>query len=104
AAVLLDKDLGISAHIYDQKQPRRYVQRQIERAAFVVANDFECPIDAKGNKGKPKSTPKNIRLAMAKLGVELKHDLFTGRVLVDGLEGHGPHFDDAVSRGIRMAI
>ena len=32
ASILLDRELGISAHIYDQKRPVEYAARQIQRA------------------------------------------------------------------------
>ncbi len=32
AAVILDRDHAISAHIYDQPRPMQYAQRQIQRA------------------------------------------------------------------------
>lgn len=37
--VLLDPDLAISAHVYDQPQPESYARRQVERARTEVAKD-----------------------------------------------------------------
>ena len=38
AGILLDHDLGISAHVYDQKNPQGYVVRQIQRAHEHAVN------------------------------------------------------------------
>ena len=45
AAVLLDPDMGISAHTREQKRPLDYAERQIEKARDAVAKDGLGPGD-----------------------------------------------------------
>ena len=98
AAVMLDKDFGISAHNYDQRRPIEYVKRQIERAKEDAA-ELDC-----ADNGKPKLTPSNIRLAIAKMGIELKYNLFSNRIMIDGLPGYGPECDDIAANGPLMQM
>jgi hypothetical protein len=46
-AVLLERGNGISAHIYDQKHPEAYVQRQVEKAQGERAEDSSCDAEIK---------------------------------------------------------
>ena len=93
AAVTLNPEFGISGHALDQPKPRQYVARQIERARAEADDSFDCD-----KEGRPLSTSqRNIRLAMRKLGVVVRHDLFAGRDRIDGLDGFGPAVDDAAA-------
>ena len=91
AAVVLNPKLAISGHALDQPKPRQYVACQIGRALAEADDSFDC--DKEG--GPLSSSQRNIRLAMRKLGVVVRHDLFAGRDRIDGLEGFGPPLDDA---------
>ncbi|MXO62522.1 virulence-associated E family protein [Qipengyuania oceanensis] len=103
AAVLLDPGFGISAHTLAQKRSLEYAARQIERArkeAAASADTFATDKDGKvyaNHQG-------NIRLALRKLGVELRHDTFADRSVIDGLDGHGPHLDDAALTRLWLEI
>ena len=93
AAVVLNPDFAISGHPLDQPKSRQYVARQIGRARAEADDSFDCD-----KEGRPFSTSqRNIRLAMRKLGVVVRHDLFAGRDRIDGLEGFGPPLDDAAA-------
>jgi Virulence-associated protein E len=93
AAVVLNPDFAISGHPLDQPKPRQYVARQIDRATAEADDSFDCD-----KEGRPFATSqRNIRLAMRKLGVVVRHDLFAGRDRIDGLEGFGPPLDDAAA-------
>ena len=93
AAVVLNPDFAISGHPLDQPKSRQYVARQIDRARAEADDTFDCD-----KEGKPFATSqRNIRLAMRKLGVVVRHDLFAGRDRIDGLEGFGPPLDDAAA-------
>lgn len=93
AAVVLNPDFAISGHPLDQPKPRQYVARQIGRARAEADDSFDCD-----KEGRPFATSqRNIRLAMRKLGVVVRHDLFAGRDRIDGLEGFGPPLDDAAA-------
>lgn len=93
AGILTDDTWGISAHVRDQKRPVDYAWRQIGRARQTIDADGE-PFQSDKD-GKPYVNQHNIRLAMSKLGVSVRHDTFAGRLLVSGLDGCGPHLDDA---------
>jgi hypothetical protein len=60
-----------------------------------VDDAFECDKD-----GRPLAmSQRNIRVAIRRLGVTLRHDLFAGRNLIEGLDGFGPALDDpAINR------
>jgi hypothetical protein len=88
--VLLDRDNAISAQIYEQANPNAYAARQIARAKELI--DF-----ARDKDGAPYKSPDNIRLALVKLGVTLRHDQFADRNLLDGLPGFAAALDDAAA-------
>lgn len=88
-AVLLDRDNKISDHIYDQAKPSRYAANQVNKALQAIGfltNDSGKPIAHRAD---------NIRVALLKLGVTVRHDKFAERILLDGLTGFGPVLDDA---------
>lgn len=100
AAVTLNPEFAISGHALDQPKPRQYVARQIGRARAEADDSFECD-----KEGRPYATSqRNIRLAMRKLGVVVRHDLFAGRDRIDGLEGFGPALDDAAANRLWLLI
>jgi Virulence-associated protein E-like domain len=87
--VLLDRNNGISEHIYDQSKPHEYAARQVEQAIEKI--DFIY--DKKGNI--IPTAPANIRIALLKLGVSVRYDQFADRTLLDGLPAYGPVLEDA---------
>ena len=92
AGLLLNPELGIHAHIRDQKGDRlKYVVRQVDQAREAVAKepaetgsggDFE-----RGKEGQILATQPNLRLALAKLGVAVSHNRFADRPLIEGPDG-----------------
>src|SRR3546814_17485474 len=83
--ILTDKTWGISAHVLDQKRPGDYAWRQVEKAyqaAEVEGEPFQTDKD-----GKPYANQHNIRLALSKMGVTVRHDKFAVRMLVEGVYG-----------------
>ncbi|TPE59470.1 hypothetical protein FJQ54_13360 [Sandaracinobacter neustonicus] len=101
--ILTDRDLGISAHILAQKRPVEYAWYQVERATAAVAQRGEA--FATNEDGKVyRDHQGNIRLALRKLGVELRHDTFADRSVIEGLDGHGPHLDDAALTRLWLEI
>ncbi len=97
APVLLDRGNRISDHVYEQSSPQKYVDRQVAEAVQKIqlaAND----------KGAPYESPTNVRIALLKLGVALRHDRFSDRTLIDGLADFGPVLDDAAVSRIWLLI
>src|SRR5262249_56373633 len=85
--VLTDRANKISEHIYDdQRDPEGYAERQVKQAKGKI--EF-----AKDDKGKITRTPKNVCVAMVKLGVTVRYDRFGDPVEVDGIDGFGPTLD-----------
>src|SRR3546814_14698388 len=79
---MTDKTWGISAQVLDQKRPGDYAWRQVEKAyqaAEVEGEPFQTDKD-----GKPYANQHNIRLALSKMGVTVRHDKFADRMLVEG--------------------
>lgn len=98
--VLLDPDYEISASIIEKPNAHRYAMRQIERAIEHVKLDVDFSL---GENGKVKPTQHNIRVALQKLGVSLRHDIFADRQLIDGLPGFDVLSDRAINR-LRLEI
>jgi hypothetical protein len=87
--ILLNPDHGISQHVLDQSKPQKYAEKQVANAMLAI--DF-----LRDEKTKHvTSNIKNIRIAMLKLGVTVRHDIFADRTLIDGLPEFGPALDDA---------
>jgi hypothetical protein len=90
--VLLDEQNKISEHVLDQPDPPTYAERQVRRAVRGLKL-------AKDDKGAIFKNTTNVCIAMAKLGVVLRRDLFADRNIIEGLEGFGPYLnDDALNR------
>jgi len=101
--ILTNPDYAISESILEKRGgAARYAVRQIERAHRIVALDA-LEFDVSDN-GKVKHTQQNIRAAMHKLGVKVRHDIFRNMLLIDGLPGHGPHLDDNAMVRLRLTI
>ncbi len=100
--VLLNPKNRISAHILKPQyrgREREYAWRQIERAFAATVEVFEL-----GSNNKPTASVRNVRLALARLGIGLEHDTFAERLLISGLEGFGPTMDDAAATRLWIAI
>ncbi|WP_415393708.1 VapE domain-containing protein [Paracoccus sp. SJTW-4] len=98
--VILDRDLGISGHVLAQKRPETYARRQVARARADADDTFDCD-----KEGRPLATSqRNIRVALRRLGVTLRHDEFSGRDTVEGLDGFGPALDDATVNRLWLLI
>lgn len=98
--VLLDPDFAISAHVRDQKGAERYARKQVQDAREEVDNNFDC--DKEGNP--LSSSQRNVRVALRRLGVDLRHDLLAERALVEGLDGFGPNLDDDACNRLWLSI
>jgi len=100
--ILLDGEYGISVSITEKhRNARHYAERQISNArASVALDDLEFD---KSDNDKIKPTQKNIRVAMHKLGVTVRHDTFSNRLLVDGLPNYALLDDNSMTR-LRLAI
>lgn len=83
-SIIINPDLGISAHVRDQSNPLRYAQRQVARAmGMIAARREDWP--HKTEKGTPvERHPDNIRYAFASLGVDARHNLFLAADEVTG--------------------
>ena len=95
--ILLDSEYAISASVIDKgRNARRYAERQIRRAhEFVALDELEFETN---EHGKPKLSQHNIRAAMHKLRVSVRHDVFSNGMLIDGLPGFDVLGDAAVIR------
>jgi hypothetical protein len=95
AGIISDKAWGISAHVIERggRDVFKYAWRQVEQAREKVeAGDQKFEADKDGC---PYANQRNIRLAMAKLDISVRFDSFSGRCLVEGLDGFGTYLDDA---------
>jgi len=101
--ILTDEDLGISGHILAQKRHVEYAWEQVEKATAKVAQQAED--FARDNEGKPFANHQgNIRLALRKLDVGVRFDVFGERGLIEGLDGFGPHLGDAAMTRLWLTI
>jgi len=110
-AIITDPNHGVSDHVLDQGSPIRYAWSQIRRAHMFVSRDPRPPPCAppadcgspalppvedfeRGDRGSPKATQHNIRVALRRMNVRLAYDEFAGRAVVEGLPALGPRLDD----------
>lgn len=94
--ILLDRKNGISAHIYDQSNPHKYAKQQVAKAVQQI--DFTSDKD-----GKLYKSHDNGRIAMLKMGLEVRHDEFADVIEITGLKGHrGPLLNDKAVLRFRM--
>jgi hypothetical protein len=92
-AIITDSDFGISASVLDKgAASTKYALRQIGKAKATVAAD-EATFQT-NDKNVPVANQHNVRVALSKLGVRLRHDQFADRLLIEGLPGHGPTLQD----------
>jgi len=100
-AVITDPDFGVSESVLDKgSRADAYARRQIGRAKEMADDSFA--LDPKGEKPIAKSQH-NIRVAMRRLGVRVSHNEFSGRSLIEGLEGFSELTDAALIR-LRLTI
>jgi hypothetical protein len=59
---------------------------------------------ARDEDGKIYHSQVNIRLALAKLGVQLKHDMFAHHNVVEGMADAGPKLDQTAKNRLRLAV
>lgn len=85
-SIILSADLGISAHVLENPNPTAYARRQIDRALSAVAiRSGGWPI--RDSDGRPvKNAAKNVRYALAVLGVDAQRNTFTQ---ADEFRGYG---------------
>lgn len=124
-SLLLDKEWKISESVLDKASPgpETYARRQIEKAhRDAVKGEHSKPKDHGGagnppqggdgegeyldrkDDGVPYISQRNIRVALKLLGVTVRHDRFSDRVHVEGLEGFGPFLTDAAVRRLWLAV
>ena len=58
----------------------------------------------KGDNGKPKMTAGNVAVALVRMGVTLRYDIFRDRYLIAGLKGFGPELSDAAINRLRLTF
>ena len=98
-ALLLNKALACTAHIYDQSNPTQYAGLQVKKARDTVATDWQ-----RTKEGQIVTTSQaNIRKAVAALGVRFGSNVFDGKSYMNGV---GPlrMLEDKVVNGIRLKI
>jgi len=102
-ALLTDPAFGISESVLDKGRGAiRYAARQVERARATVdaeAADFQL-----NEKQVPYANQHNIRVALARLGVTVRHDLFQDRLLIEGLPDAGPALSDAAMKRLWLEV
>lgn len=101
--ILTEKDYRISDCVRDKPRHVEYAWVQVENAIAKVAQD-DADFARDKNKQPYANHQGNIRLALRKLGVELRHDTFADRSEIAGLDGHGPHLDDAARDRLWLEI
>jgi predicted P-loop ATPase len=103
-SIITDKRHKISAHVLRQKtDTRKYALRQIQRAHEQVAKDRAVDGFDTGKNGQVLDTQRNIRLALQRLGIEVRHNTFTDRLQVSG-RGLGPELADPQVAAIFLTI
>lgn len=93
-SVITDPKWKISESVLGQQHAaEKYAKRQIANAhQKVLLDEAEFQV---GESNKVLSNQHNIRLALHKLGVSVRRDIFRDKLLIDGLLGQGPRLDEA---------
>lgn len=85
-AIIVSPDVGISAHVLENPNPRAYAHRQVVRAmAAIEIRTGGWPI-RDGDDRPIRNFPQNIRYALAVLGVDAQRNTFTQ---TDEFRGYG---------------
>lgn len=130
-SLLLDKEWKISESVLEKASPgpEAYARRQIEKAhRDAVRGEHSKPKDKpadaaagghhdapgshdgdgqdfdRNDNGAPYPSQRNIRLALTHLGITVRHDRFSDRINVEGLEGFGPLLTDHALRRLWLEI
>jgi hypothetical protein len=99
ARIVRDIPGDIAAHIASQAGDEAMtIERQIARAVQKITLAINPKTEQVA-----KSIP-NIRIALAKMGVTLRHDQFALHDEVEGLKGFGPRLDDAALNRLRVSL
>lgn len=100
-ALLLDRELGASIHVYQQSNPERYARRQVRNARLATQHDF---VRAK-NKTIVPTRMDNVKKALAQLNVSMLFDEFAGKLLwVNGEDRGAQLLDDYSVNYLRLQI
>ena len=93
-SIVLHEDYAISAHVREKPDALRYGQRQVARALMEIeAGSKDWPVE--NDKFQPvPDHPANIRYALARLGIEVRRNLFSHTNDVEGLGLDGRDLND----------
>lgn len=81
-SVVLDEGFEISEHVRDQKSPETYADRQIAKALEQAEGPKFSPVQQDGT---PVKGYHNAREALKHLGLDIWHNVFTDRHMIEGL-------------------
>lgn len=96
--LLINPTYLISSHCLAQQNPQATARRQVERARQAVVSDWERTTQGSIDP----ANPKNVRKALADLGIKLSHNVFQDRSYVNGV-GPARLLDDPVEAEMRVA-
>ena len=98
--ILMDKRFKVGEGLRRKPDPLYEARRQIERIVTYVDGQFELDRFHKPKK----DSQKNLLLAFHNAGVSFTFDEFLQKIMITGLTGHGPVFDDHASIVLRLKI
>ena len=102
-ALVTDPAFAISESVLDKgRKAEAYAARQIAQARKTIAAeaaDFQL-----NEKKVPYANQHNIRVALARLDVTVRHDLFQDRLLIEGLPDAGPSLSDAAMKRLWLEV
>jgi len=100
-SLLTDTRFRISERVLEQRAIRKHVEREIARATERVAvEDGGFEVDQKERP--QKESQRNVEIALARMGVTVKLDEFSDRVLVEGLKTEDVVLDDRIMSHLRL--
>lgn len=104
-SVLVDATYRISDHVRERggRRVAAYAMRQIRRAREEAAVEAEQDFIV-DDKGKVLPIAHNVRVAVRKLGGMLRHNEFSGRDELRGIDKQGPLLDDRVVNHLFVAL
>ncbi|PWJ81660.1 DNA primase RepB-like protein [Pseudaminobacter salicylatoxidans] len=93
-SILLDPDYAIGAHVREKPNSLRYGQRQVARALMTIQAGREDWPEVDEKLQPIRDHPANIRYALARLGVEVRRNIFSFTNDVEGIGLEGRDLND----------
>lgn len=98
--LLLDERYLIGDYIREKSKPVEAAEKEVRRQIEFVGRHYETAKDGQLRR----NSQKNVRIALAEAEIFVTHDDFQDRIVIDGLEGHGPFLNGKAQTVARLKL